>query len=60
MAKHQQRKSNFPPSNALHFVKDGVEYKRVYDGAMGNTTVKRISDGKLFETKYEKIKMYLK
>ena len=60
MAKHQPTKSNFPPLNALHFLKDGVEYKRIYDGQMGNTTVKRISDGKLFETKYNDIKKYLK
>lgn len=53
-------KYNFPPANALHFFKDGVEYKRIYDGKMGNTTVMRISDGKKFETTYDKIKMYLK
>ena len=55
-----KKKSNFPPENALHFFKDGVEYKRIYDDKDGNTTVKRLSDGKLFETKYEKIKKYLK
>jgi hypothetical protein len=56
----KEKKSNFPPKDALHFFKDGVEYKRIYDGKMGNTTVKRISDGKKFETTYDKIKMYLK
>jgi hypothetical protein len=53
-------KTKFADDKALHFFKDGVEYKRIYDDKDGNTTVKRLSDGKLFETKYEKVKQYLK
>jgi hypothetical protein len=53
-------KTKFAEDKALHFFKDGVEYKRIYDDKDGNTTVKRLSDGKLFETKYEKVKQYLK
>jgi hypothetical protein len=53
-------KPQFADDKALHFFKDGVEYKRIYDDKDGNTTVKRISDGKLIETKFNKIKEYLK
>lgn len=56
----KSRKPQFADDKALHFIKDGVEYKRIYDDDKGNTTVKRLSDGKLFETKFEKIKQYLK
>jgi hypothetical protein len=55
----KSRKPQFADDKALHFIKDGVEYKRIYDDKDGNTTVKRISDGKLFETKFDKIKEYL-
>jgi hypothetical protein len=52
--------TKFADDKSLHFFKDGVEYKRIYDDKDGNTTVKRLSDGKLFETKFNKIKQYLK
>lgn len=56
----KSRKPQFADDKALHFFEDGVEYKRIYDDKDGNTTVKRLSDGKLIETKFDKIKQCFK
>ncbi len=56
----KSRKPQFADDKALHFFEDGVEYKRIYDDKDGNTTVKRLSVGKLIETKFDKIKQYFK